>query len=293
MVRSFLCSFNYLFSYFRCFSLFSTSSFLSFSFFFTVRCFCIESKISLSFSGSINASLVVVHLWRFRNRFRGRHAKDSVVFLWSEEGGKSSSSNVWWRGKDFDVTWTFSQENGVLHFNRDRISSDQGKDEKKNEWWKEKSFRLKKKCEAKDHFSVEKCSGWYSLLLSLFFLLLSLFCLMQEEVQISQPRSMVHKTHVDLNFNWQGIEDPARMFHFEKKLGSGAYGQVHKAIHVDTVRRFLSPNRRGEGKLDGEICWLMIIVRFILTFPGFSVSGENRSDVESEREATCRRHGGD
>lgn len=56
----------------------------------------------------------------------------------------------------------------------------------------------------------------------------------KEPPVISGPTGpMVHKIHVDLNWQWEG-EDPARVFRLERRLGEGAYGVVHKAIQEGT-----------------------------------------------------------
>lgn len=72
--------------------------------------------------------------------------------------------------------------------------------------------------------------------LSGFFGFGSSIGLMKEKEQpvISGPTGpMVHKIHVDLNWKWEG-EDPAKVFKLERRLGEGAYGVVHKAVHADT-----------------------------------------------------------
>jgi len=53
-------------------------------------------------------------------------------------------------------------------------------------------------------------------------------------VEISAPTGpMIHKIHVDLNYNWEG-EDPSKVFTFGRKLGEGAYGAVHQATQTET-----------------------------------------------------------
>jgi serine/threonine protein kinase len=44
---------------------------------------------------------------------------------------------------------------------------------------------------------------------------------------------MVHKIHVDLNWQWEG-DDPDKVFKLERRLGEGAYGVVHKAVQAET-----------------------------------------------------------
>eukprot|EP01104_Vermistella_antarctica_P014929 TRINITY_DN479_c0_g1_i1.p1 TRINITY_DN479_c0_g1~~TRINITY_DN479_c0_g1_i1.p1 ORF type:complete len:526 (-),score=156.67 TRINITY_DN479_c0_g1_i1:267-1787(-) len=56
---------------------------------------------------------------------------------------------------------------------------------------------------------------------------------MKHEPNITGPTDVVHKVHVDFDYNWTG-EDPSASFTILKKLGQGAYGAVYKAVHADT-----------------------------------------------------------
>ena len=56
----------------------------------------------------------------------------------------------------------------------------------------------------------------------------------RDQPVISGPTGpMVHKIHVDLNWQWEG-DDPARVFRLDRRIGEGAYGVVHKAVQSET-----------------------------------------------------------
>eukprot|EP01103_Thecamoeba_quadrilineata_P000293 TRINITY_DN10248_c0_g1_i1.p1 TRINITY_DN10248_c0_g1~~TRINITY_DN10248_c0_g1_i1.p1 ORF type:complete len:478 (+),score=65.25 TRINITY_DN10248_c0_g1_i1:40-1473(+) len=56
----------------------------------------------------------------------------------------------------------------------------------------------------------------------------------KNSLNITGPTNMVHKVHVDMEFNWTGV-DPSTAFEIIKKLGDGAYGVVYKARHIETL----------------------------------------------------------
>lgn len=49
-------------------------------------------------------------------------------------------------------------------------------------------------------------------------------------VVVGGPFNVQHKVHVDFEFSWSG-QDPGDIFEFVEKLGEGAFGAVHKAVH--------------------------------------------------------------
>ncbi|KAM9957549.1 hypothetical protein ACTFIR_009656 [Dictyostelium discoideum] len=50
-----------------------------------------------------------------------------------------------------------------------------------------------------------------------------------KEIDISQPNSLVHKVHVDLDLNWSSGGEAS--FEIQEKLGEGSFGSVYRAIH--------------------------------------------------------------
>lgn len=56
-----------------------------------------------------------------------------------------------------------------------------------------------------------------------------------KEFEISSPQGeMQHKTHVDIEYNWTGEQDPESAFELVEKVGEGAFGAVFRAIHIET-----------------------------------------------------------
>lgn len=47
------------------------------------------------------------------------------------------------------------------------------------------------------------------------------------------PFNVVHKQHVDFDYNWSG-GNPKDLFEFQEKIGEGAFAVVHRAKHRDT-----------------------------------------------------------
>ncbi|KAN0052971.1 hypothetical protein ACTA71_012452 [Dictyostelium dimigraforme] len=50
-----------------------------------------------------------------------------------------------------------------------------------------------------------------------------------KEIDISQPNSLVHKVHVDLDLNWSSGGESS--FEIQEKLGEGSFGSVYRAVH--------------------------------------------------------------
>eukprot|EP01121_Diplochlamys_sp_Union-15-3_P008490 TRINITY_DN2251_c0_g2_i4.p1 TRINITY_DN2251_c0_g2~~TRINITY_DN2251_c0_g2_i4.p1 ORF type:complete len:461 (+),score=60.95 TRINITY_DN2251_c0_g2_i4:73-1455(+) len=50
--------------------------------------------------------------------------------------------------------------------------------------------------------------------------------------EISGPYNFVHKVHVNTEFTWKG-EDPREIFNLTEQIGTGAFGEVYKAVHKE------------------------------------------------------------
>ncbi|KAH3757961.1 serine threonine-protein kinase 3 [Pelomyxa schiedti] len=50
---------------------------------------------------------------------------------------------------------------------------------------------------------------------------------------VGVPFNVVHKQHVDFNYQWGG-DDPKSLFEFKGKLGTGAFATVYRAVHKET-----------------------------------------------------------
>ena len=55
----------------------------------------------------------------------------------------------------------------------------------------------------------------------------------KDDSNVGNPYNVVHKVHVNFNYEWSG-QNPEQVFRIDEKLGQGAYGAVYKGIHRET-----------------------------------------------------------
>jgi Protein kinase domain len=74
---------------------------------------------------------------------------------------------------------------------------------------------------------------------------------------ISGPSNVVHKTHVDFDFQWQGSESPEEVFELGKRLGTGSWGSVfvatHRASGFKVACKVVQANAKARTVLSQEI----------------------------------------
>eukprot|EP01117_Protostelium_nocturnum_P007587 TRINITY_DN2718_c0_g1_i1.p1 TRINITY_DN2718_c0_g1~~TRINITY_DN2718_c0_g1_i1.p1 ORF type:complete len:567 (+),score=169.17 TRINITY_DN2718_c0_g1_i1:394-2094(+) len=74
--------------------------------------------------------------------------------------------------------------------------------------------------------------------------------------QVSRPYNVVHKSHVDFNFQWSG-QKPELLFELMNKIGQGAYGSVWLAKHRESSAQIaikvVAVNDIGKAAISKEV----------------------------------------
>lgn len=86
------------------------------------------------------------------------------------------------------------------------------------------------------------------------------------QLAVGSPFNVRHRVHVDpASFTWSGQHggDPSKVFQLVELLGEGAFGSVHKAVHLDSgfqlaikvipIGEEMSPEARDEIRREIDI----------------------------------------